>query len=82
FPHLEQLPSCKKGRHFPEMHRAIMMFRAWLRGIHHSVKHLQSYLDEYCYRFNRHLMKGEIFANLIGRMVAHSPVYCKKLQMT
>ena len=56
FPHLEQIPSGKKGENFPDMHRAIMMFKAWLRGTHHSVKHLQSYLDEYCYRFNRHLL--------------------------
>ncbi|MFY0602263.1 MAG: IS1595 family transposase, partial [Cyclobacteriaceae bacterium] len=71
FPNLEQIPSGKKGIHFPDMHRAIMMLKAWLRGTHHSVKHLQGYLDEYCYRFNRHLMKAEIFDNLIGRMVLH-----------
>ncbi|MEM6816097.1 MAG: hypothetical protein AAF600_17200 [Bacteroidota bacterium] len=43
------------------------------------MEHLQAYLDEYCYRFNRHLMKGKIFDRLMDRMVAHSPVYCKNL---
>ena len=81
FPNLEQIPSGQKGRNFPDMHRAIMMLKAWLRGTHHSVQHLQGYLDEYCYRFNRHLMKGEIFDNLIGRMVYHPPVYHKHLTM-
>ena len=81
FPNLEQIPSGKKGENFPDMHRIIMMFKAWLRGIHHSVKHLQSYLDEYCYRFNRHLMKSKIFDNLLSRVVAHDPVYCKDLNM-
>ena len=81
FPNLEQIPSGKKGKNFPDMHRAIMMFKAWLRGIHHSVKHLQAYLDEYCYRFNRHLMNGKIFDNLLSRVVAHNPVYSKNLNM-
>ncbi|MEM6736657.1 MAG: transposase [Bacteroidota bacterium] len=46
FPYLTQIASSKKGEHFPEMHRAIMMFKAWLRGTHHAVEHLQAYLDE------------------------------------
>jgi hypothetical protein len=46
-----------------------MMFKAWLRGVHHSVKYLQSYIDEYTYRFNRHKMKEGIFENLMARMV-------------
>lgn len=79
YPNLHQLPSGKKGKNFPDMHRAIMMLKSWLRGTHHSVEHLQSYLDEYCYRFNRHLMKGKIFDNLLGRMVVHSPVFCQNL---
>ena len=82
FPNLEQIPSGKKGVNFPDMHRAIMMLKAWLRGTHHAVEHLQGYLDEYCYRFNRHLMKGKIFDNLLGRMVQHSPVFCHNLNIT
>ena len=37
----------------------VRMFKAWLRGTHHSVEHLQACLNEYCYRFNRQLMKGK-----------------------
>lgn len=81
FPNLHQVPSGKKGKNFPDMHRAIMMLKAWLRGTHHAVEHLQGYLDEYCYRFNRHLMKGKIFDNLLGRMVRHSPVFCQNLNI-
>lgn len=77
FPNLEQVHSGKKGNNFPDIQRVIMMLKAWLRGIHHSVHHLQSYLDEYCYRFNRHFMKGEIFNNLINKMVTHHPVDSK-----
>ena len=61
------------GKNFDELHRCIMMIKAWIRGTHHSVKHLQSYLNEYCYRFNRHLMKLGIFENLMSRMMKHPP---------
>ena len=64
--YLIQIESGKKGKKFPELHRTIMMFKAWLRGIHHSVDNLQAYIDQYCYRFNHSQMKGEI-------MVDHEP---------
>jgi len=73
FPGLVKVKSEKKGMNFKEMHRTIMMFKAWLRGVHHSVKNLQAYVDEYCYRFNRHLMKTGIFENLMIRMVEKGP---------
>jgi len=81
FPKLRQVPSGKKGANFPDMHRNIMMLKAWLRGTHHSVYHLQGYLDEYCYRFNRHFMQANIFDNLMQKMVGHKPVYCKNLHI-
>ena len=65
--------SGKKGEKYPQMHRVIMMFKAWLRGIHHSVRHLQAYIDEYTYRYNRHKMKEGIFENLMNRMVERPP---------
>jgi len=51
FPNLVQIKSGKKGKNFPELHRSIMGFKGWLRGMHHKVNHLQAYIDEYCYRF-------------------------------
>ena len=50
-----------------------MMLKAWLRGIHHSVKNLQAYLDEYTYRSDRRFMGGEIFENLMVKAVRHKP---------
>ncbi len=73
YPNLLQIDSGKKGKNFPDLHRTIMMFKAWLRGIHHSVDNLQAYIDQYCYRFNRSQMKGAIFDNLLARMVDHNP---------
>jgi hypothetical protein len=79
FPNLKMEKSEKKGQNFRELHRTIMMFKAWLRGIHHNVNHLQAYIDEYSYRFNRHKMKTGLFENLIKRMVENEPYPYKLL---
>ncbi|MDD2200424.1 MAG: IS1595 family transposase [Bacteroidales bacterium] len=73
FIHLNQVKSGKKGENFPDLHRIIMGFKAWLRGMHHNVNYLQRYIDEYCYRFNRCHMKETIFDNLLLRMVKAEP---------
>jgi hypothetical protein len=78
-PNLTTEKSSKKGSNFTLMHRVIMGFKSWLRGTHGHAIHLQSYLDEYCYRFNRHKMKEGIFDNLLNRMVNHSPVTYKTI---
>ncbi len=74
YPNLIQEKSEKNAENFGEIHRVIMMFKAWLRGIHHSVMHLQDYLDEYAYRFNRSFMKENIFENLMKRAVLMEPI--------
>jgi transcription initiation factor IIE alpha subunit len=74
FENLIQVPSGKKGSNFPELHRTIMGFKSWLRGMHHSVEHLQAYIDEYSYRFNRSFMKIGIFENLLRRAVVAKPI--------
>ena len=73
FANLKRVSSGKKGKNFPDMHRAIMGFKGWLRGIHHHADYLQAYIDEYTYRFNRNFMKEKIFDNLMRRMVKSSP---------
>lgn len=79
FANLVRIPSGKKGSNFPELHRTIMNLKSWLRGVHHHVENLQDYLDEYCYRFNRSFMKGNIFENLMKRMVNSEPCYIKNI---
>lgn len=77
YPNLKQELSGKKGDNFSDIHRCIMMFKSWLRGMHHSVRYLQDYLDEYTYRFNRSFMKGNIFDNLLTKAMNHPPVMTK-----
>lgn len=79
FPNLKQEKASSKAKNFTLMHRAIMGLKAWIRGTHAQVKHLQYYLDEYTYRFNRHLFKTAIFDNLLNRMILHPPMSYKMI---
>jgi hypothetical protein len=73
FSNLEQIES-DNGNNFRELHIQIMNFKGWLRGIHHhcSKTHMQGYLDEYSFRYNRRNHLNTIFHKLVERMVANS----------
>lgn len=50
-------------------HLAASNLKAWLKGTHHGrvePAHLQSYLDEFCFRFNRRRNLGAAFQRLLG----------------
>lgn len=70
-------------KNFQTIHRFIQQLKGWLRGIFHQVKgrYLQGYIDEFCYRMNRHLFRETIFDNLINRMMNHQPMPRHKLVM-
>lgn len=65
-----------KGESFPELHTHIMNLKGWLRGIHHhcSIEHIQSYLNEFHFRFNRRNHLKTIFKKVIERMVGNKPL--------
>jgi hypothetical protein len=73
YPNLVQIPS-ESGKGFPDMHIHIMNLKGWLRGIHHHCNedHLQGYLNEYHFRFNRRNNEEELFNTLIKRMVGNN----------
>jgi hypothetical protein len=75
---IEMLKS-DKGKKFPELHILIMNVKSWLRGIHHkcSEKHMQAYLNEFFYRFNRRKFAGTIFHGLLVRLINCKPLYQK-----
>ncbi len=68
---------------FITVHRFIQQLKSWIRGIYHwiSQDHLQGYLDEFCFRLNRHLIKGSIFNILVNRMMDCQPVQRPSLTM-
>lgn len=52
--------------HLKWLHRIIGNAKAFINGTYHgtSTKHLQMYLSEFCYRFNRRGFHGDIFDRL------------------
>lgn len=63
-----------KGRNFIELHIQIMLFKSWMRGIHHrcSKELFFAYCDEYSFRFNHRNCRPAIFNKLLSRML-HLP---------
>ena len=51
----------------PHVHTFISNLRAFVLGAYHDLKekHLQHYLDEFCYRFNRRYHQEELFDRLL-----------------
>jgi hypothetical protein len=74
FPNLEQKKS-DDGKNFKDIHVHIMNMKGWLRGIHHhcSKEHMQGYLNEYHYRYNRRNHLGTTFDLLLKKMVTNEP---------
>lgn len=70
FTKLKQVAS-DEGKNFKELHIHIMNIKGWLRGIHHhcSKEHMQNYLNEYHFRYNRRSNMGTIFDVLMKKMV-------------
>lgn len=59
------------SEHLKWLHRIIGNAKAFINGTYHgtSTKHLQMYLSEYCYRFNRRSFGGAIFDRLLIAIV-------------
>jgi transposase-like protein len=59
----------------PGVHRVISNLKTWLRGTHHGVgaDHLEHYLQEFVFRFNRRSYPMAGFATLLGLGAARSP---------
>ena len=63
----------------PRVHRVISLLKRWLIGTHQgavSQKHLEYYLDEFTFRFNRRTSRsrGKLFFRLTQQAVAVDPV--------
>lgn len=73
-----------KGSSLEELHKQIMLFKNWLRGIHHkcSKELLQKYLDEYKFRFNLRNCRKKIFDVLISKIMQYEPQPYLKLKNT
>jgi len=63
----------------PGVHQVASLLKRWLLGTHQgafSREHLQSYLEEFTFRFNRRTSssRGQLFRHLLEQAVATHPV--------
>jgi ISXO2-like transposase domain/Transposase zinc-ribbon domain len=65
----------------PWIRRIFSEFEAWALGAYHGLhpEHLQSYLDEFAFRFNTRRDRHAAFRYLIGIATAHQPLTCNML---
>lgn len=59
----------------------IVNLKTWALGVHHGLrrKHLNAYLDEFVFRFNRRHTRHASFASLLGIAMAIKPTTYKKI---
>ena len=65
----------------PWIHRVFSNLKTWALGVYHGLrdKHLQSYLDEFVFRFNRRRSRHAGFSSLFSIALAAKPVTYKML---
>ena len=65
----------------PWTHRVFANLKRWALGVYHGLRrnHLQSYLDEFTFRFNRRRTRHAAFRSLLGIGTRTKPVTCKML---
>ncbi len=86
YTHTDYVQSKKKETEYqlPHVHLVISLLKRWLLGTHQgavSDKHMQSYLEEYTFRFNRRnaAKRGLLFYRLLEGAVNVQPVTTKDL---
>ena len=70
------VPSKQAAEELPWVDTAISNAKVFLLGTYHGVshKHLQRYLDEFCYRFNRRSWEKQMTARLLTACLRAKPV--------
>ena len=68
----------------PRVHLAVALLKRWLLGTHQggvSMEHLDAYLDEFAFRFNRRKSRsrGKLFYRLLEQAVAVEPLPYRSL---
>lgn len=79
-------PEAELGKNLlPDCHRVASLLKRWLLGTHQGAvrhSHLDYYLDEFTFRFNRRTSgsRGKLFYRLIQQAVSVEPVPAHKLR--
>lgn len=69
-------PPTEASSWLPLVHIMIGNMKKYLNGTFHgvSLKYLQEYLDEFCYRFNRRFWEPQLPLRLLNACLTHAPV--------
>ena len=67
----------------PWIHRVFSLFKTWALGVYNGLrpKHLQTYLNEFVFRFNRRRSRHAAFKTLLGLATNKTPMTYKMLIM-
>ncbi len=76
------VPSQQAAEELPWVHLAISNAKRFLLGTYHGVshKHLQRYLDECCYRFNRRSWEKQLTSRLLTACLYAKPITFAELK--
>ena len=75
----------RKGEHLlPRVHRVVSLLKRWLLGTHQGAihqQHLDYYLDEFTFRFNRRTSasRGKLFWRLLQQAMQVEPAPYKSI---
>ena len=71
------------AKKLPLVHLAISLAKTFILGTYHGVskKHLQNYLDEFCYRFNRRPKENQLHESLIRACILAAPINYAALRL-
>ena len=83
-PKVQTKAQRQAGDHVQLCHWAAAGLKRWLLGTHHGAvrpKHLQSYLDEHTFRYNRRKTKGvgRLVARCLENMICRAPLTMRQL---
>jgi hypothetical protein len=77
--HFNEHISCKQekpsdaAQYLPWVHVLISNAKRFINGTHHAVNHLQGYLEEFSWRFNRRFC--DLFNRMLVTSIDYKPVY-------
>jgi transposase-like protein len=77
---LEATTGDQDSTQIPHVHRIFSNLKTWLNGTHHGVsqKHLQAYLNEFCFRYNSRDRAQLAFNDILGlAAIRRGPTYRK-----
>lgn len=77
---IEAKPFDEDPEHLRWIHTIISNLKSFFQGTFHGLvaRHLQRYLDEFCFRFNRRKFAGQLFNRLLEACLSTTTItYCE-----